>query len=279
VFAGITSERPSLSAALDDQGENIYLALKLADAFSGLVDFNSDLQAGDEFKVLFDRIYRNGQPSGYGDLRAAVLENDGRTFTAIPFELDGRVGWYDADGRSLKRQFLKSPLPFQTTVSSGFSYRRLHPVTGNFAAHPAVDYRAPYGAPVVAIAGGKVVSASYAGNSGNLVVIRHDGGYESMYLHLSAFKVRTGERVQQGETIGLVGNTGRVTATHLDFRIRRNGSYLNPVTLFRSLPPGDPIPASRMASFVAERDRLLGELAARALMTVPTTRAVNLPND
>jgi murein DD-endopeptidase MepM/ murein hydrolase activator NlpD len=275
VFAGISTERPSLSAALEDQGENIYLALKLADAFSGLVDFNSDLQDGDQFKALFERVYRNGEPSGYGELHAAVLQNDGRTFTAIPFDLDGKVGWYDAEGRSLKRQFLKSPLRFQASMSSGYGNRR-HPVTGNFALHPAIDYRAAYGEPVIAIASGRVASAAYSGNSGRLVVIRHDGGYESMYLHLSRFAVSAGARVQQGDVIGYVGNSGRVTGTHLDFRIRHRGRYINPLHLFRSLPPGNPIPASRMADFEATRDRLLAELDRQAqARPVPGTRAAN----
>ena len=275
VGARITSEQPSLIAAMESEGEQVYLALKLAEAFSGLVDFNSELQDGDEFRVLFDRVYRNGQPSGYEDLRAAVLHHEGKTIAAIPFEVDGKTGWYDAEGRSLKRQFLKSPLKFETTMSSGFNLRRLHPVYGDVRAHPAIDYRAGYGAPVVAIAGGEVVYAAFSGGSGRLVTIRHPGGYESNYLHLSAFKVQRGDRVEQGEVIGNVGNSGVVTGTHLDFRMKRNGKWVNPLEVFRSLPAGEPIPSSRMSAFKAERDRLFAELDAKLAAAKPARPSNN----
>lgn len=268
--ARISRDQPSLIAAMEAEGEQVYLALKLAEAFSGLVDFNSELQDGDEFRVLFDRVYRNGEPSGYDSLRAAVLHHEGKTIAAIPFEVDGKAGWYDGEGRSLKRQFLKSPLKFETTMSSGYNLRRLHPVYGSVRAHPAIDYRAGYGAPVVAIAAGEVVFAAFSGASGRLVTIRHPGGYESNYLHLSAFKVKRGDRVEQGEVIGNVGNSGVVTGTHLDFRMKRNGRWVNPLEVFRSLPAGDPIPASQMAAFRAERDRLFAELDARLAAPKPS---------
>jgi murein DD-endopeptidase MepM/ murein hydrolase activator NlpD len=259
----ISRDRPSLIAALDGEGENQLLALQLADAFSGLVDFNSDLQEGDRFRALFDRVLRNGEFSGYGALRAAIMETGGRRLTAIPFTVNGKEGWYDEEGRSLKRMFLRSPLPFVPTITSNFSMNRRHPVTGNFRAHPAIDYRAAYGERVLAVATGTVVFAATSGASGRLVRIRHAGGYETMYLHLSGFKVRAGQRVQQGQVIGYVGNSGVVTATHLDFRMKLNGAYRNPLIVFRSLPPGDPIPASLMPAFFAERDRLFQDLDGR----------------
>lgn len=277
--ASLSRDHASLSAALEAQGETIYLALKLSDAFSGLIDFNSDLQPGDEFRVLFERVYRSGEPSGYGDLRAAVLQHEGKLLTAIPFDLDGKLGWYDAEGRSLKRQFLKSPLPFQASISSSFGNRR-HPVTGSFASHPAIDYRAAYGEKVLAIASGRVVSAASSGAAGNMITLRHDGGLESLYLHLSRFAVRAGQHVTQGDVIGYVGNSGRVTGTHLDFRMRRNGKYLNPLQLFRSLPPGEPIPAARMDAFHEHRDRLLGELdqAVATVTARPEVPSAARPN-
>ncbi|MEZ5316406.1 MAG: M23 family metallopeptidase [Vicinamibacterales bacterium] len=263
VETSISRDRPSLVAALNGEGENVYLALKLEEALGGMIDFNSDLQDGDHLRVLFDRVYHNGQPTGYGNLRAAVLENDGRTLVAIPFEVQGKLGWYDGEGRSLKRKFLPSPLTLATSISSGYSMNRRHPVTGNFRAHPAIDYRAAYGQPVVAVAAGEVVFAQMSGASGRLVRIRHDDGYETLYLHLSAFKVKKGQRVSQGQVIGNVGNTGLVTATHLDFRMKKNGAYVNPLNVFRSLPPGDPIPATLMPDFFAERDRLFADMDGR----------------
>ena len=259
----ITKARPSLWAALEDSGENIQLALLLSDAFSGDVDFNSDLQDGDRFEALFGRVMRDGQFSGYEDLKAATLYNDGRVLTAIRHKgPDGRDAWYDAEGRSLKRQFLKSPLGFEPRVTSKFSYRRLHPVLNTYRAHRGVDYGAGYGTPVVAVSAGTVVSSGWAGGAGRRVVIRHASGYESAYFHLSAFGagIRAGARVEQGRTVGRVGNSGTVTGTHLHYELKKNGTHVNPVVEHRNMPPGVPIPASALPAFLAERDRLLGEL-------------------
>jgi len=263
VEISISTERSSLWAALEDSGENIQLALLLSDAFSGEVDFSSDLQAGDRFDVLFGRILRDGQFSGYEDVKAATLYNDGRVLTAIRHKgPDGREAWYDAEGRSLKRQFLKSPLGFEPRVTSSFSYRRLHPVLNTYRAHRGVDYGAGYGTPVVAVSGGTVVEAGWAGGAGRRVVIRHASGYESAYFHLSAFGagISKGTRVEQGRTIGRVGNSGTVTGTHLHYELKKNGTHVNPVAEHRNMPPGVPIPANALPAFLAERDRLLGEL-------------------
>lgn len=264
VEATITRERPSIIAALTAEGENQLLALQIAQIFGGEVDFNSDLQEGDEIRALFGRATRDGQFVGYDERpRALIFRQGDRTLSAIPFpNADGSVGWFDLDGRSLKRQFLKSPLRLQTSISSGFSYRRLHPVTGQFRAHPAIDYRAPYGEPVIAVAAGTVTFAAMSGASGRLVTIRHAGGYETLYLHLSAFGpgIRAGARVDQGQVIGRVGNSGVVTGTHLDYRLKKDGAYVNPLVEHSKMPPGDPIPDERREEFLAERDRLLAEL-------------------
>lgn len=259
----ITKARPSLAAALQEQGENIQLALLLADAFSGDVDFNSDLQDGDRFEVLFGRVLRDGQFSGYDAVQAAVLHNDGRVLTAIRHEgPDGRLAWYDEEGRSRRRQFLKSPLEFQPFVTSRFSKSRLHPVLGVYRAHRGVDYRAGYGTKVLAVSAGTVVSAGWAGGAGRRVVVRHASGYESAYFHLSAFGpgIRPGVKVDQGQVIGRVGNSGTVTSTHLHYELKKNGTHVNPVTEHRNMPPGVPIPADQMPAFLDARDRLLNGL-------------------
>jgi murein DD-endopeptidase MepM/ murein hydrolase activator NlpD len=262
----ITRDRPSLIGAFDALGENVQLALQLAEILGGEVDFNADLQPGDRLEVLFERALREGEFVGYGDVGAVVLVNEGRRITGIRFMgADGKPGWYDEDGRSLKRQFLRSPLPFEPRITSGFSYRRLHPVHGTYRAHPGIDYGAPYGSRVVAVAGGLVLSAGWSGEAGRMVRIRHAGGYETLYLHLSSIApgLREGVRVSQGDFIGRVGSSGTATGAHLDYRIRKNGVYVNPLVELSRMPKGEPIPAESLDAFAAERDRALAELTRR----------------
>lgn len=264
--AEISKTHNNLSAALDAEGENIQLALLLSDIFGGEVDFNSELQRGDRFEVLFERILRDGQFSGYGDVSGAILRHGGREITAIrAMGPDGTFAWYDAQGRSMKRQFLKSPLSFNPRITSGFSLSRKHPLYGFNRAHLGVDYGAPYGSPVVAVSSGAVVSAGWAGDGGNQVAIHHSGGYDTYYLHLSAFGpgIVPGAHVEQGELIGRVGSTGASTGPHLDFRIRRNGTFVNPVLERQRMPPGEPIPASMLADFQTTRNRIIADLSRR----------------
>jgi murein DD-endopeptidase MepM/ murein hydrolase activator NlpD len=275
----ITKARPSLTAALQDRGENIQLALLLADAFSGDVDFNSDLQDGDRFEVLFGRVLRDGQFSGYEGVQAAIYHSGDRTLTAIRHEgPDGRMAWYDADGRSRVRQFLKSPLEFQPFVTSRFSPNRLHPVLGIRRAHRGVDYRAAYGTKVLAVSAGTVVAAGWSGGAGRRVVIRHPSGYESAYFHLSAFGpgITPGTKVGQGQVIGRVGNSGTVTATHLHYELKKNGTHVNPVTEHRNMPPGVPIPADQMPAFLDVRERLFTDL--RQALSPPPAAVVASPS-
>lgn len=266
--AEISRAHSSLTGALDAAGENVQLALDIATAFGGEVDFNSELRQGDRVDVIFERVKRDGAFAGYGAVNAAVLRNGGRTITAIHYTgPDGMPGWYDDQGRSLKRQFLASPLRFEPNprVTSGFSYRRLHPIYGDERAHLGVDYGAPTGAPVVAVAAGTVVTAGTSGDAGRLVQIRHASGYESGYLHLSAFApgIHPGAHVDQGQTIGYVGSSGAATGPHLDFRLKKNGTYVNPLVEKKKMPAGEPIPAASLGAFMVERDRVLAELAAK----------------
>lgn len=274
----ITKARPSLAAALAEHGENIQLALLMADAFSGDVDFNSDLQDGDRFEVLFGRVVRDGEFSGYDSVHAAVLHNDGRTLTAIRHQgPDGRMAWYDAEGRSRVRQFLKSPLEFQPFVTSSFSNSRLHPVLGYRRAHRGVDYRAAYGSKVLAVSAGTVVSAGWAGGAGRRVVVRHPSGYESAYFHLSAFGpgITPGTKVSQGQVVGRVGNSGTVTGTHLHYELKKNGVHVNPVTEHRNMPPGVPIPADQLPAFQAARERLFNNLRLALSPPPPATQSAS----
>ena len=274
VSASITPATSSLISAFDAAGETIHLPLALAEAYSGELDFNSDLRQGDRMDVLFERALRNGEFAGYGEVKAAVLEVGGRRVTAVRYtDQTGHAGWYDEHGRSLKRAFLKSPLPFLPRVTSGFSSNRFHPVHGTRRPHLGVDYGAPYGTPVHAVASGVIVSAAWAGEGGRTVRIRHASGYETAYLHLSSFGpgVRTGVRVDQGQLIGRVGQTGTATGPHLDYRIIKNGVHVNPLAELKRMPPGDPLPPEEFEAFARERDRRLEELT-RGLATASAVR-------
>jgi murein DD-endopeptidase MepM/ murein hydrolase activator NlpD len=273
IDANISSETPALVEALDAD-DGITLALALADVFSGEVDFNNDLQPDDTFKVVVERATReDGRFGGYGPVLAAELVNAGRPLRAVRFTLpDGKPGYYDEQGRSLKRFLLKTPLKFDPRITSGFSRSRLHPVLNYRRAHNGVDYAAPAGAPVAAVATGVVTFAGWTNGGGRTVKLRHSGGYDSEYLHLSSIAagVRAGARVGQGDVIGRVGATGMVTGVHLHYGLKRNGSYVNPVREHLNMPPGDPIPAAYLSTFALERDRMLERLKANA-----ATRANN----
>jgi murein DD-endopeptidase MepM/ murein hydrolase activator NlpD len=259
----IDGEATSLFAAMGRAGETVDLSLQLAQIFASDVDFNTELQPGDRFELLVEKLYREDDTfAGYGPVLAAQLDNDGRRLRALHFTPDGgSPGYFDPEGRSLRKFFLRSPLRFEPVVTSAFSRRRLHPVLRQYRAHLGVDYRAPSGAPVIAVADGSVVSAGPSGGSGRMVHLRHANGYESQYLHLSSIAVRRGSRVRQGDLIGRVGATGLATGPHLDYRLKKNGVYINPVTAHRAMPPGDPIPTNQLARFTALRDRSFAALA------------------
>jgi murein DD-endopeptidase MepM/ murein hydrolase activator NlpD len=270
VEGAITRTTPSLVEALDAAGEGIELSLALADVFSGEMDFNSDLQPGDTFRLLVERATReDGAFGGYGPVLAAEYVNAGRRIQAVRFAApESKPAYYDATGRSLKRFFLKSPLKFEPRITSSFSRARRHPVLKYTRAHNGVDYSAAPGAPVVSVAAGVVTFAGWTSGGGRTVKVRHASGYESEYLHLSAISVKRGTRVSQGELVGRVGATGLVTGPHLHYGLRRNGSYVNPVREHQNMPPGEPVAAIHLARFNAERDRMFRSLAA-------TSRAAN----
>lgn len=263
--AEIDGRTNSLIAALDAAGERIQLALALADVFSGSIDFNSDLQPGDGFEVVFEKSTHAGEFIGYGPILGARFVSDQREHYAFRWTdpVTGKSAYYDENGRSLRRFFLKSPLKFEPRITSGFSLRRKHPVHGTYRPHLGVDYGAPQGSAVVAVAAGVVVSAGWAGGGGNQVRLRHAGGYETYYLHLSRFGkgIRAGRRVAQGDVIGFVGSTGTATGPHLDYRLRRNGVFVNPRVEHGKLPPGDPISATQLAAFQQSRDAVRERMA------------------
>jgi murein DD-endopeptidase MepM/ murein hydrolase activator NlpD len=259
----IDAESPSLFESIEAAGERPELAIDLATVFAGEIDFNTELQPGDHYRVAFERFVREGRPVSYGEITAAEFQNEGRVLRAIRFTPPGgKPGYYDEQGRSLRRFFLRSPLKFEPRVTSGFSARRMHPVLHTARAHRGVDYAAPHGADVVAVASGTVVSATFDRANGRMVRLRHPSGYESYYLHLSAFgpSIRRGAQVTQGQVIGRVGSTGLATGPHLHYGLRKNGVFVNPLREHRNLPPGEPVPAEAMQAFHTARDRALAEL-------------------
>jgi murein DD-endopeptidase MepM/ murein hydrolase activator NlpD len=265
VAGSIDRETPSLFEAMHAAGEGPDLSIALAEIFSGEIDFNTELQPGDRFALAVPKFTREERASTYGEVEAAEFHNDGRVLRAIRFTPPhGKPGYYDLQGRSLRRFFLRSPLKFEPRITSGFSRRRFHPVLHTYRAHLGVDYGAPTGAPVVAVSAGTVLGATYDRANGRMVRLKHASGYETYYLHLSAFApgVRAGARVAQGQVIGRVGATGLASGPHLDYRLRKNGVFVNPLAEHRRMPPGEPIPAGARAEFESVRDRAVERLTA-----------------
>lgn len=253
----INRDAPSLTEALDVAGERIDLALQMAEIFGGELDFSSELQPGDNFRLVVERYSREGEPAGYGAVLAAEFVASGRAIQAYRYTTaSGDPDYYDEEGRSLKRFFLKTPLKFEPRITSSFSRGRRHPILKYTRAHNGVDYAANTGAPVASVAPGTVMLAGWTRGGGRTVRIRHSNGYVSEYLHLSAIGVRAGERVAQGELVGKVGATGLATGPHLHYGLKKDGKYVNPVVEHRNMPPGEPVPAAERASFAFERARL-----------------------
>ena len=191
----------------------------------------------------------------------------------------GKASFYDDAGRSLKRFMLRSPLKFEPRVTSGFSMHRMHPIDHVSRPHLGVDYAAPIGSSVVAVASGTVVSAGYSGASGNLVHLKHARGIETYYLHLSAFAkgIRSGAHVDQGQVIGRVGATGAATGPHLDYRLKRDGTFVNPLAAHSKQAPGEPIPGSELPRFRDMRDRLLAQLSSAIVADAPASKPDAVP--
>lgn len=249
----------SLFEAIEDSGEEDQLALDLADIFAWDVDFNTEIQRGDSFRVAVEKLYLDGRFVRDGRILAAEFVRGERVLRALRFEAARGPGYYAPDGTPLRKAFLRSPLRF-TRISSGFSRARLHPILQIVRPHFGIDYAAPAGTPVNASADGVVVQAGTSSGYGRMVRMRHANGFETLYGHLSRIDVRVGQRVAQGTAIGAVGATGLATAPHLDYRMLRNGSFVNPLRI--QTPPAEPLSAEEAPAFAEARTRGLALLAA-----------------
>lgn len=254
--ADITS---SLWGSIMEQNLPYALASEFENIYQWTVDFFG-IQPGDSFKVVYDEKVVEGTSVGIGRIWGAEFTHNGKQYYAIPFTQDGKLQYWEANGESLRKQFLKAPLKY-TRISSKFTNARLHPVYKVYRPHHGVDYAAPAGTEVHSVADGTVTFKGWdKGGGGNTLKIKHAGGMETAYLHLKSFAkgISVGTRVSQGQLIGYVGSTGTSTGPHLDFRIKKNGTPIDPLKMVQE--PAEPISSANKAAFEAIRDRVIAEL-------------------
>lgn len=258
----------SLFRAVSDIGEEPMLAMDLSEVFAWQIDFFRDLRKGDSFKVLVEKIYRDGDFVRYGKILSTQFVNSGTRYMAFLFQpKNGRSDYFDEEGGSLRKQFLKAPLSFRR-ISSGFSRRRLHPVTGKVAPHMGVDYVAPIGTPIRAIGDGKIMMKKKDSVNGRIIKIRHNSTYSSAYAHMNSFAsgMATGIQVKQGQIIGYVGRSGRATGPHLHFAMYRNSRYVDPRRV--NVPRASSVPKGDMEAYLRLVDEKITILASSEYETV-----------
>ncbi|NHE57027.1 M23 family metallopeptidase [Cyclobacterium plantarum] len=231
---------------------------QFADLYGWVVDFQR-LQKGDKFKVVFKEQLVENQTVGIEDIEAAYFEHMGQGYHAIPFEQNGIVSYFDQEGNSLKKAFLRDPLKF-TRISSRYSLSRFHPVQKRYKAHLGTDYAAPRGTEIRSVGDGTVLEAGYSGGNGNYVKIKHNGTYSTQYLHMSKIGkgIKRGTRVKQGQVIGYVGSTGLATGPHLCFRFWKHGKQVD--WLREDIPPAEPIAKENLTAFEKVKMEKLAQL-------------------
>lgn len=223
------------------------LAISLSEIFQWTIDFYA-IREGDQFKVEYDQLYVDNKSIGLGRIHSAWFYHNGKPYYAFKFNDNGSIGYYDENGSSLKRGFLKAPLKF-ARISSRFSNNRFHPVLRIWRPHHGVDYAAPRGTPVHAIGNGLVTQSGFIGGGGKAIRLKHTASFETTYMHLSAFAtgIHKGVHVNQGQVIGYVGSSGLATGPHLDFRVYKGGTAIDPLKLIS--PPGIPVSKQNLAFF------------------------------
>ena len=261
--------RSSLFAATDAAGLSDNVATQIADVFAGDIDFHRDLRRGDKFTVIYEMFYHEGRAIKSGRLLAAEFINQGRSFRTVWYQdAEGKGGYYTPDGKNLRKAFLRSPLEF-SRISSGFAMR-FHPILHQWRTHKGIDYAAPVGTHVKATADGTVEYAGRQNGYGNVVTLKHQSGISTSYAHLSSITagLHKGSRVQQGDVIGHVGQTGWATGPHLHYEFRVNNEVRNPLKV--ALPAALPIPPQQMAAF----NNVSGPMAAKLNLLKNTNLAL-----
>jgi murein DD-endopeptidase MepM/ murein hydrolase activator NlpD len=261
------------------------LAVAMADVFAWQVDFYR-IQRGDAFKVIYEEEVLDGQSIGVGRIQSAIFHHAGKEFVALYAEYDGKGDYYDMDGNSLRRAFLKAPLKF-SRISSRFTNRRFHPVLKRNMPHHGTDYAAPTGTPIMAVGDAVVTHAGYTGGNGNYVRLRHNSTYETGYLHMSriAKGIRPGVRVTQGQVIGYVGSTGLATGPHLCYRFWKNGQPVDPHRI--EFPSSNPIAEAHRADFDRVKMERYAELTRPSMLrqtaatppVAPETSRIHVPTE
>lgn len=242
----------SLYQTLVEQEASPILAIEMANVYAWTIDFYS-IQKGDNFNVVYEERYVGDKFIGIGKVLAANFNHYGRDYYAYRFEQDGITNYFDAEGNSLKRAFLKSPLEYGR-LTSGFTMRRFHPVQKVNKPHLGTDYAAPTGTPILATGDGVIIESAYKKYNGNYVKIKHNSTYTTQYLHMSKRNAKTGQRVKQGEVIGYVGSTGLATGPHVCYRFWKYGSQVN--HLKEETPPADPVKKEYLPKFTQLKDSL-----------------------
>lgn len=250
--------KTSLYDALIENNASINLVIRLSKIFAWQIDFYR-LQKGDNFKVIYEEEYVDSQMVGIGKVLGAYFSHYGKSYYAIPFVQDSVYQYFDENGNSLRKEFLKMPIEF-ARITSRFSTRRFHPILKVYRPHYGVDYAAPTGTPIKSVGDGIVEAASYSGGNGNYVRIRHNSVYTTMYLHMSRFAkgIKRGSKVKQGQIIGYVGSTGLATAPHCHYIFYVNGRPVDPLKI--ELPPSHPVKAKLRNAYQMQKRLVMYEL-------------------
>lgn len=247
--------------------------MEMANIFGGVIDFILDPRQGDEFSILYEEEYLDGEFIGNGQILATQFINRGKTYTAVRYiDEEGEIGYYNPEGESMRKAFLRSPLDV-FRISSNFNPNRRHPILNTIRAHKGTDYAAPRGTPIRATSDGRVSRASRYGSFGNLVVLEHNGGFQTKYAHLSKYGkgIKKGVRVRQGDIIGYVGSTGGATGPHLHYEFLMSGVHKNPRTIIDKLPKAEAIDPAEMDRFLSQTGELtksFSEMNSNQMLTL-----------
>ena len=236
------------------------LTMELANIFAWDVDFALDIRKGDQFTVLYEELFLDGESIGHGEILAAEFVNHGKRYQAVRYtDASGKTDYYSLDGKSMRKTFLRSPVEF-SRISSRFSLGRKHPILNRIRAHKGVDYAASRGTPIKSTGNGKIVHRGKKGGYGNTIVIQHGSTYSTLYAHMSKFRsgLKTGSRVKQGQTIGYVGSSGLATGPHLHYEFRVNDAHRDPLKV--KFPGADPLNKKYMDDFNMKAENLMAQI-------------------